>query len=78
MTWDHIYPGFSVDQEDYSILYTEKREAAEVEWASHNLKAEDNTEFILSDAIQHEGSLSSESVSGPMKKQKYILILLSI
>jgi hypothetical protein len=50
MTWDHIYPSLSVDQEEYSILYDEKRESEEVAWALLNLKTENNVERTSPDS----------------------------
>jgi hypothetical protein len=85
MTWDRIYPSFSVDQEEYSILYIEKRESEEVAWALLNLKTENNVERTSPDSAlavelsvaQRKGSLSSISDPSPTKKQKYLIILLS-
>ena len=78
MTWDHIYPSFSVDLEDYSVQYIENREATEVEWAFHNLKIEDNVELTAPNSAlaaelnvaQRKRSLSPNSDSSPDYKAK--------
>jgi hypothetical protein len=91
MTWDHIYPSYAADQEDYSTTYIKKTEATEVEWALQNLEKEDdgenNVNFTTIDVVQtaepitprRESNSSSNSESLPSEKQKYtnLLLLLS-
>jgi hypothetical protein len=88
MTWDHIYPSYAADQEDYSTTYIKKTEATEIEWAIQNFKKEDdgvnNVNFTTINVIQtaepittrHESSSSSNSDSLPPKKQKYTSLFL--
>jgi hypothetical protein len=89
MTWDHIYPSYADDQEDYSIKYIKKTEATEIEWALQNLKregdGENNADFTTINVIQtaepitprRERNSSSNSDSLPSKKKKYTYLLLS-
>jgi hypothetical protein len=88
MTWDHIYPSYASDQEDYSTTYIKKTEATEIEWALQNLKKEDdgenNVDFTTTNVIQtaesitprRESNSSSNSDLLSSKKQKYTNLFL--
>ena len=89
MTWDHIYPSYAADHEDYSTTYIKKTEATDIEWVLQNLEKEDDGENNINfttinvtrtaKAItpRYESNLSSNSDSLPSKKQKYTSLLLS-
>ena len=83
MMWDHIYPGYVVDQEDYSTSYIKKIETTEMEWAFQTLRTGDITKnsmglltvnnFQIAEHImmQPENNSSSNSDSSSSKKQRY-------
>jgi hypothetical protein len=83
MTWDHIYPSYAADQEDYSTAYIQKAEAVEIEWALRNFEKEDdcenNVNFTTINVNQPaelisllcENNFPFNVYSPPPKKQKY-------